>query len=102
MPRSAKYRRVSSGYSVETRTPSAGLAAATGESPATATTIRIGLDVALEYCSSPRLTTSLAVSSTQSRPVMPMSNRPSATYVGISCGRRMRTSAMRGSSIVAL
>ena len=72
------------------------------ESAATATTTRIGNEVAFEYCISPRLTTSLAVSSTQSRPVMPMSNRPSATYVGISCGRRMRTSAMRGSSIDGL
>ena len=49
-----------------------------GESPATASTTRIGSDVALEYCSSPSETTSLPVSSTQSRPVMPMSKRPSA------------------------
>ena len=35
--------------------------------------------VALEYLSSPRLSTVLPVSSTQSRPVMPRSNNPSAT-----------------------
>jgi hypothetical protein len=62
----------------------------------------IGSDVALEYLNSPSETTSLDVSSIQSRPVIPMSNNPSATYTGISCGRRMRTSATRGSSIVAL
>src|SRR5690606_22666586 len=33
---------------------------------------------------------------------MPRSKRPSATYRGISCGRRMRTSSMRGSAIEAL
>ena len=32
------------------------------------------------------MTTSASVSSIQSRPVMPRSNRPSATYRGISCG----------------
>ena len=64
--------------------------------------MRIGREVAFEYCSSPSDSTSLAVSSIQSRPVMPRSNSPSATYIGISCGRRMRTSSMRGSSMVAL
>jgi len=48
-------------------------------SPATATTSLIGLLVALEYFSSPRLSTTLPVSSTQSRPVMPTSKSPSAT-----------------------
>jgi hypothetical protein len=33
---------------------------------------------------------------------MPRSNNPSETYWGISCGRRMRTSSTRGSSIDAL
>ena len=41
----------------------------------------------------------LEVSSIQSRPVIPRSNSPSATYSGISWGRRMRTSETRGSSI---
>ena len=72
-----------------------------GESLGTATTIRNGRLVAFEYCSSPRISTSLAVSSTQSRPAMPRSNSPSATYTGISWGRRIRTSSMRGSSTVA-
>ena len=40
---------------------------------------RGGRLVAFEYCSSPSVTTLLPVSSIQSRPVMPMSNRPSAT-----------------------
>ncbi len=47
-----------------------------GLSPATATTSLIGLLVALEYFSSPRLSTTLPVSSTQSRPVIPTSKRP--------------------------
>ena len=49
-----------------------------GEPPATASTTRIGRDVAFEYRSSPSDTTSLSVSAIQSRPVMPMSKRPSA------------------------
>ena len=54
-------------------------AGSSGESAGTATMMRTGLLVTFEYFSSPRETTSLAVSSTQSRPVMPMSNSPSAT-----------------------
>ena len=101
-PRPAKNRFVISGYSDVTRTPSGRSATLWyGESPATATTTRTGFDVAFEYLSSPRLSTVLEVSSTQSRPVIPMSNSPSATYTGISWGRRIRTSATRGSSIVA-
>ena len=89
-------------YSVWTRTPfGRSVTDSAAESPATATTILIGFEVFLEYFSSPRLSTSLPVSSTQSRPVIPMSNSPSATYVGISWGRKIRTDAIRGSSIVA-
>ena len=103
MPFSAKKRLVSSGYSLETFTPwGSSLTLLTGESCGTPTTMRTGLEVALEYWSSPRDSTWLEVSSTQSRPVMPRSNSPSATYCGISCGRRMRTSATRGSSMEAL
>src|SRR5262245_15442770 len=103
MPFFSKNRRVSSGYSLDTRTPcgrSSTLVA--GLSAATATTIFTGRALTFEYWSSPRETTSLAVSSIQSRPVIPRSNSPSATYCGISCGRRIRTSSMRGSSIDAL
>ena len=50
-----------------------------GELPATATTIWIGLFVFFEYLNSPRLSTTLPVSSTQSRPVIPRSKRPSDT-----------------------
>ena len=73
-------RRVSSGYSVDTLAP-AGRSARrrTGESPATASTTRMGLAVSLEYDSSPSDRTSAPVSSIQSRPVMPRSNFPSAT-----------------------
>ncbi|CAB4821625.1 unannotated protein [freshwater metagenome] len=80
MPRSAKKRLVSSGYSLVTRTPCGRSRTEVAvESPATATTTFTGLLVAFEYFSSPRLSTLLEVSSTQSRPVIPMSNRPSAT-----------------------
>ena len=61
----------------------------------------MGLAVAFEYASSPSESTSAPVSSIQSRPVIPRSKRPSATYPGISWGRRMRTSSTRGSSMVA-
>ena len=87
---------MSSGYSLETRTP-------WGRS-ATLCDRRVlrdrrprcapGWRWPSSSCSSPSDTTSLAVSSTQSRPVMPRSNRPSATYCGISwgagCGPRRR------------
>jgi hypothetical protein len=80
MPLLAKKRLVSSGYSVLTRRPwGRSSMRCTGLSPATATTTLMGSAVALEYFSSPRLTMSLSVSSTQSRPVMPRSNRPSST-----------------------
>ena len=79
-PLFSKKRRVRSGYSVETRTP-AGRSCTpwNGEASGTANTTWIGRDVALEYCSWPRETTSLDVSSIQSRPVIPRSNVPSAT-----------------------
>ena len=49
MPRSAKYRLVSSGYSVCTRTPAGRSSTApTEESAATASTTRIGRAVAFE------------------------------------------------------
>ena len=80
IPRSAKKRRVSSGYSLDTRTPLGRSATLDhGASWGTATMIRTGSVVALEYLSSPRDSTSLEVSSTQSRPVMPTSKSPSAT-----------------------
>ena len=47
------------------------------------------------------VTTSADVSSTQSRPVIPTSKRPDATYRGISWGRSTVTSITRGSSIDA-
>ena len=48
-PCSAKNRRVSSGYSLDTRTPAGRSATdSTGESPGTATTIRTGRAVAFE------------------------------------------------------
>jgi len=109
MPCSASTRRVSSGYSVLTRSrpgrPARLVASSpsdpTGLSAPTASTMRAGLDVDFEYGSSPRETTLLPRSSMQSRPVMPRSKRPSDTYTGISWGRRMRTSLMRGSSMPA-
>ena len=64
-------------------------------------TTRTGDEVALEYCNSPSDTTLAPVSVIQSRPVMPKSNSPSATYSGISWGRKIRTSDTRGSSMVA-
>ena len=77
---------MSSGYSVDTRRappgPVAGARSATdetGESAGTASTTLIGLAVALEYCRVPSEVTALPRSSIQSRPVIPMSNRPSAT-----------------------
>ena len=80
MPFDSKNRLVSDGYSDDTRTPCGSCSTrSTSESPATATTTRTGLLVSFEYLSSPRLTTSLEVSSTQSRPVIPTSNSPSAT-----------------------
>ena len=49
MPLLAKKRRVSSGYSVDTRRPwGRSSTRSTGESPATATTTWIGLAVAFE------------------------------------------------------
>ena len=76
----AKKRRVSSGYSVDTFTPWGRSAVDPySASPATATTIRIGFDVAFEYFISPSVMTFDDVSSTQSRPHTPTSNRPSAT-----------------------
>ncbi len=102
-PASSRNRRVTSGYSVETRTPAGRSDTSShGESCGTAITMRTGLAVAFEYFSSPSDSTLLLVSWIQSRPVMPMSKSPSATYTGISCGRRMRTDSMRGSSMVAL
>ncbi len=100
---------MSSGYSVETRTAPPGPVPArarsatdeTAESVGTASTTRMGLAVAFEYCRTPRDVTALPRSSIQSRPVMPTSKRPSATYSGISWGRRIRTSATRGSSMEA-
>ena len=80
MPCFSKNRRVSSGYSVDTLMPCGrSVTSCHGESCGTASTIRNGRPDAFEYCSSPSTTTSLAVSSTQSRPAMPRSNRPSAT-----------------------
>ena len=78
---------MSSGYSVDTRSaPPAPVALAarsatevTAESAGTASTTRIGLAVAFEYCRAPSVVTSLPRSSIQSRPVIPTSNRPSAT-----------------------
>ena len=71
-PTLSKNRRVSSGNSVETRTPSGSSAPdSAGCSLGTARTILTGLLVALEYSSSPRETTSESVSVIQSRPVMP-------------------------------
>ena len=80
MPRSAKKRRVSSGYSVDTRTPSGRSATDWyDESLGAATTIRTGFAVAFEYLSSVSSSISLSVSAIQSRPVMPTSKSPSAT-----------------------
>ena len=78
---------MSSGYSVDTRSaPSEPVAdfarsptESTGESAGTASTTRMGLAVAFEYWSVPSEVTALPRSSIQSRPVIPMSNRPSAT-----------------------
>ena len=80
-PCSSSARRVSSGYSVLTRTrcPARSASVLNGESSATARTTRIGLAVAFEYWSWPSETTSTPRSSTQSRPVMPRSKRPLAT-----------------------
>ena len=76
-PCSARNRSVSDGNSVEILIPSGRSATdCHGAFSGTASTIRTGLDVALEYCSSPSETTSASVSVIQSRPVMPMSNRP--------------------------
>ena len=87
---------------MEIRIPSGRSAAlCQGASLGIASTTRTGLLVALEYCSSPRETTSESVSVIQSRPVMPRSNRPCSTYSGISCGRRNRTRSMPGWSIEA-
>ncbi len=100
---------MSSGYSVDTRRAPSGPVATrarsstdeTVELVGTASTTWIGLAVDFEYSSTPSEVTSLPRSSTQSRPVMPTSNKPLATYSGISCGRRIRTSATRGSSMAA-
>ena len=80
MPRSLKNRSVRAGYSVEILTPwGRSSAVLQGESPGTASTMRIGREVFLEYWSWPSDTTSLPVSATQSRPVMPRSKSPLAT-----------------------
>lgn len=68
---------MSSEYSVETRHPYGRSSTfSIAESPLMASTTLMGSDVAFEYCSSPRLTTSALASSTQSWPVTPRSNRP--------------------------
>ena len=80
MPCFSKNWRVSSGYSLDTRTPCGrSVTSPYGESFGTARTMRNGWFDAFEYWSSPRIVTSLAVSSTQSRPAMPRSKSPSAT-----------------------
>ena len=84
-PAVSRYRRVSSGNSVEIRTPS-GRSAADRQvlSAGTASTTRTGFEVAFEYSSWPSDVTSAPVSSIQSRPVIPKSNSPWPMYDGIS------------------
>ena len=76
-PCDSRNRLVSDGNSVEIRTPSGrSVTDCQAEFCGIASTTRTGREVALEYCSSPRDTTSAWVSVIQSRPVMPRSNRP--------------------------
>ena len=80
IPFSSRNRLVSDGSSVEILMPSGRSAIdSQPEFAGTASTTRTGSLVALEYGSSPSEATSAPVSVIQSRPVMPKSNRPSAT-----------------------
>ncbi len=66
----------------------------------TASTTRVPWPVPLfAYDSVASTSTSASVSAIQSCPVIPTSNSPSCTYVGISCGRSSDTRSIRSSSI---
>ena len=81
MPCFSKNRRVSSGYSVDTRTPCGQVLDPLDGRVARARPPRSGRAGRWPSSSAARRgdTTSLPVSSIQSRPVMPRSNSPSAT-----------------------
>ena len=86
-PCSASQRSVSPTTSVAIRLPSRSFTEWMSESSGTASTQRTGRMDAFEYTRSATTCTSAPVSAIQSRPVMPASNTPSATYLPISWAR---------------